>query len=480
MKSFNDYLNEIGEIGYVKEIRYSILYVAGLPTVKPSEIVLFESGEVGQVLSVDAEYAEVIIFSNSIIRVGTRVVRSNELYTLELSDELFERTIDPLGNDLWSKEAVVIHPKDKRYIDSVPSGITERKSITEAFETGVSLIDLIIPLGKGQRELVIGDRKTGKTIFLLQAIATQVQRGTICIYGAIAKRPMEIRRIEEYLKTNKLISKCIIVATSSSDPSGLIFMTPYAAMTIAEYFRDQGKDVLVILDDLSRHAQFYREITLLARRFPGRDSYPGDVFYIHSRLLERAGKFRNGSITCLPVVEAIAGNISGYIQTNIMSMTDGHLFFDTDLFNQGMRPAVNSFLSVTRVGLQAQSEILRDVSRQHTSFLVRLGQLQQLLHFGVEISPEVKNSLALGEKINEFFKQPYEKNIPLAASLYIVAILWSGKWKEKNVGNVRNEVDKIVNRYLTDEAYRQRIERFIAKFQKFDSLILELQTIRTI
>src|SRR3989344_1574978 len=447
MKSFNDYLNEIGEIGYVKEIRYSILYVAGLPTVKPSEIVLFESGEVGQVLSVDAEYAEVIIFSNSIIRVGTRVVRSNELYTLELSDELFERTIDPLGNDLWSKEAVVIHPKDKRYIDSVPSGITERKSISDAFETGVSLIDLIIPLGKGQRELVIGDRKTGKTIFLLQAIATQVQRGTICIYGAIAKRPMEIRRIEEYLKANKLISKCIMVATSSSDPSGLIFMTPYAAMTIAEYFRDQGKDVLVILDDLSRHAQFYREITLLARRFPGRDSYPGDVFYIH---------------------------------TNVMSMTDGHLFFDTDLFNQGMRPAINSFLSVTRVGLQAQSEIVRDVSRKLTSFLVRLEQLRQLLHFGVEISPEGKNTLALGGKINEFFKQPDGKKIPLAASLYIIAILWSGKWKEKNEGNVRNEADKIINRFLTDEGYRQRIERFISKFQKFDSLILELQTIRTI
>jgi len=161
-------------------------------------------------------------------------------------------------------------------------------------------------------------------------------------------------------------------------------------------------------------------------------------------------------------------------------MTDGHLFFDTDLFNQGMRPAVNSFLSVTRVGLQAQSEIVRDVSRKLTSFLVRLGQLQQLLHFGVEISPEVKNTLALGEKINEFFKQPYEKNIPLAASLYIVAILWSGKWKEKNVGNVRNEVDKILNRYVTDEAYRQRIERFIARFQKFDALILELQTIRSI
>lgn len=478
MKSFKDYLDKIGEIGYVSEVRHSILYVTGLPNVKPSEIVIFETGELGQVLSIDQKHCEVIVFSKNAIRVSTSVARTDETFTTLVGEKLLGQTIDPLGVDMWSKQPISESGLTRRPVDITPASITSREPINRPFETGVSLVDLINPLGMGQRELVIGDRKTGKTLFLLQCMLSQTRRGTICIYAAIGKWRLEIKKIEAFLKLNNFYDKSVMVCTSSSSAAGKIFLTPYVAMTIAEYFKDQGKDVLLILDDLTKHAQFYREITLLARRFPGRSSYPGDIFYIHSRLLERGGNFKKGSITVLPVVESVMGDLSGYIQTNIMSMTDGHLYFDSEYFNAGKRPAVNPFLSVTRVGHQAHSPLLRDISRQLSSFLVHLEELSQLMHFGVEISPEVKNALALGERINEFFRQSYERIIPLSVSVFMIGLLWQGKWKELTTSEMRADFDTVLEKYTQKTEFKTTIDTFLKNCNSFDDFLTKLHTIR--
>jgi F-type H+-transporting ATPase subunit alpha len=302
--------------------------------------------------------------------------------------------------------------------------------------TGVALIDLLIPLGRGQRELVIGDRKTGKTSLLLTTIKKQVDEGVIAIYAAIGKKKSEIKKLQEFFTKEKLIDKMIMVATSSYDSPSLIYETPYAAMSIAEYFRDQGVHSLIILDDLSTHAKFYRELSLLSRRFPGRDSYPGDVFYIHSKLLERAGNFKHPkvgevSITCLPVIELVEGDLAGYIATNLMGITDGHIYLDSNIYYQGMRPAVNIPLSVTRVGRQTLGKLPREINKVLMAFLSRYDRLQNLSHFGQELTDDVKKALHLGEMIYAFFKQPYEETIPISVQLVILSMLFQNMIEDK-------------------------------------------------
>ncbi|RJR15960.1 hypothetical protein C4579_01160 [Candidatus Microgenomates bacterium] len=471
MKDFATYLNQTQEVGYVTEVKHTILYVTGLPHAKLSELVIFETGELGQIVSMDRKYAEVILFSRSVVRVGMQVARTGSVASVTLSNNLLGKSLNPLGEQLDGQ--LFNHSKDKvvRQIDVEPLGITERKPVDQPLITGVSLVDLVIPLGIGQRELVIGDRKTGKTVFLLQAMRSQLANNDmICVYAGIAKWRVDIIKLEAFFESSGLKDRSILVSSAASDAPGLIFLTPYTAMTIAEYFRDQGKDVLIILDDLTRHAQFYREITLLARRFPGRSSYPGDIFYVHAKLLERAGNFKKGSITCLPVAESIGGDLSGYIQTNIMSMTDGHIFFDSDYFTAGKRPAINPFLSVTRVGLQAHSQLLRDISRQLSRLLVRLEELSKLMHFGVEISADVKNTLALGERINEFFRQSYERIIPLPMSVMIIAFLWFGRWKELTTPQMRQEMEKAISRYQSDNTYREFIDRILEESKSLSDL----------
>src|SRR5258708_6702594 len=292
------------------------------------------------------------------------------------------QTINPLG-ELLDPSLPFTEPQELRDIDAKPVGISGRQKITSPRVTGISLIDLLIPLGRGQRELIIGDRKTGKTSLLMTTIKKQVSEGVIAIYAAIAKKKSDIKRLQEFFVQEQIMDKVIIVATSSYDSPSLIYQTPYAAMAIAEYFRDQGIHSLLILDDLSTHAKFYRELSLLARRFPGRDSYPGDIFYVHSRLLERGGNFKHKtagevSITVLPVVEIVEGDFTGYISTNVMGITDGHIYLDSNIYYQGMRPAVNIPLSVTRVGRQTVDKLTRDVNKNLTSFLANYEKLQNL------------------------------------------------------------------------------------------------------
>lgn len=483
MQDFESYLKSTEEIGFVDQVHHSIVYAKGLPKARPSEVILFESGEIGQVLSLTSDYVEILLLSKKGARVGTRIVRTDEQLTIPVSRSLLGKTIDPLGFS-GGRRIFKKGEDEMRPIDVVAAGINKRKNINKPIETGVTLVDLVIPLGKGQRELVVGDRKTGKTEFVMQAILSQALKGMVCVYTAIGKRKLDIKNIEKFFLENGIKKNIVVVETSSSDPAGLVFLAPYTAMTIAEYFRDKGEDVLIVLDDLTAHANYYREVTLLARRFPGRSSYPGDIFYIHSRLLERAGNFvfntkdqsgniirREASITCLPIAELVLADLSGYIQTNLMAMTDGHILFDIDLYTQGRRPAVNPFLSVTRVGRQAQTPLFRDINQKITSFLVHLEKLRQFMHFGAELSEETRRTLALGDQIQAFFDQPSDKAIPLNISALNLAAIWGGVWRELDEDNLKKEMNSIINSYLKNRNYENLIDNLIEGSENFESLV---------
>jgi len=316
----------------------------------------------------------------------------------------------------------------------------------------------------------LGDGKIGKTPFLRQVVLSHVVRGGVCVYAAIAKRYHELTRLKAYLEGKQIFGSCVVVATSARDSAGMIVQTPYTAMTVAEYFRDAGKDVLVILDDLSIHAKYYREMMLMAKRFPGRSAYPGDVFYIHAKLMERAGNFTTGSITCLPVAETVQGDISGYIQTNLMSMTDGHIFFDTELYNQGVRPAIDPFLSVTRVGHQAQTPMFKSLSRELSKFLSHYQQTEELLHFGGEMGEEAKQTVALGNKIQVMVNQEGGL-VPKEVVAVVLAGLWGGLWGQDDLPGFQTKFLKLVTEYLTVPEYQRQVNEVVAGVADFEALV---------
>ncbi len=473
MKDFKKYLDQTGEIGYVAKIVHSIVYVKGLPSAQTYEVVLFENGGMGLVLSLRAKYVEVLLLSNKSVEVGQQVARTNELLQVPLGPELLGKMISPLGTSIKGS-TVIAKPAELRPIDSEPMGILGRLEVKRPLETGVKIVDLVVPLGRGQRELVVGDRKTGKTLFLMQTILSQARLGTVCIYASIGKRQSELKGIIKFIKENNITKNTIIVATVAGDPPGLIYLTPYTAMTIAEYFRDQGQDTLVIMDDMSAHASCYREITLLARRFPGRSSYPGDIFYLHAKLMERAGSFEKAAITCLPVAEVAMGDMSGYIQTNLMSMTDGHIYFDIDRYNRGIRPAINPFLSVTRVGLQAQSPLVRDLNRQLSSFLVHLEDLKDFMHFGAEVSESLKNTLNLGARVEALLGQAQLEVIPVNIAIFLLAAIWGGVAKDSGKEQVRALYQKSTERYLNEPEFAKYVNNTLMATPSFSELAIKI------
>jgi F-type H+-transporting ATPase subunit alpha len=459
--NFSDYLEKTKEVGYVEQTSRSIVYVSGLPGAHPSEMVVFEGGGTGEIISLKEDAAEILLFEYFSVSVGARVARTGEILKISVGDFLIGKTVTALGKYPVG-EGTKSAAGEAKVIDITPLGLTEREKVTQPLFTGVSLVDLILPLARGQRELVIGNRRTGKTEFLLQTVLTQARAGTLCIYCAVAKRTVDVEKIKTFLSAMDLWQNTILVVSYASDPIGLIYSGPYTAMTIAEYFRDQGRDTLVIFDDLIAHAKCYREISLLARRFPGRNSYPGDIFYTHSRLIERAGNFKKGSISTLVVAETVLSDISGYIQTNLMSMTDGHLYFDSDLYNQGRRPAINPFISVTRVGRQTQTPLLRDINRKLTRFLVNVAKLHQFMHFGAELSEQVRSELALGEKFTAFFDQGDSETISINTAILVSTLLWGGMWKEETVTEAKIQMKNIMKVYCEDKIFAAEVDKIIS------------------
>jgi len=474
MKDFNAYLKDTNEVGYVDQVNQAILLVSGLPHAKPQEMILFETGETGLVMTLKRDVIEVLLFSRRVVRVGTRAARTSEFLQLGVGDELLGKTLNPLGFSLDQLNPFT-KPVEKRPMYSDPLGIPYRKRISYSCETGNSMVDMVIPLGRGQRQLVIGDRKTGKTNFLLKTVLTQAKKNTICIYAAIGKRKQDIKKIEEFFIKQNIRDRTIIVGTSSFDSVGVIYLTPFSAMTIAEYFKDKGMDVLIVMDDLTTHAKFYREISLLSKRFPGRNSYPGDIFYTHARLLERAGNFKvkdkECSITCLPVVETTEGDLSGYIQTNIMAMTDGHIYFDSELFTKGRRPAVNPFLSVTRVGRQTQSVLHRDINRELLSFLTLFEKMQRFVHFGAELTPTIKSTLSNGDRILAFFQLTSENTVESNLQIFLYCLLWVGLWQGKDILSMKIDMDKIATLYKTNPPIKKHVDEIIGSGKSFNDLL---------
>jgi F-type H+/Na+-transporting ATPase subunit alpha len=459
MKDFQSYLVETGEIGIVQESLSCIVIATGLPHVKPQEIVLFEDGEKGQVLTLRKDTVEILLLTKKSITVGTRITRTNTSMSVSLSLELLGKTVNSIGT-IWGSSPLK-KVDEVRPIEIHPPGLSERIPVEKQMETGVALVDLIVPLGKGQRELVIGDRKTGKTEFLYQTMISQSQRGVISIYAVIGQKQVETLLLDQFLREKNIRESTLIVSSSSSDAPGIIYLTPYVAMTIAEYFRDQGKDVLLILDDMTTHARAYREISLLAKRLPGRGSYPGDIFYAHARLVERAGAFIKGSITCLPVAESVLGDLSGYIQTNLMSMTDGHIFFDIELYNQGNRPAINPFLSVTRVGHQTQGKLERELSNSVSSFLVVYDRMKQFMHFGTEASESARNILAQGTRLDVFLNQGTELIFDLPLSIFIIGCIWSGKINDLSPNDFKKKISLLYTQYKGNPEFKSKIDTVV-------------------
>lgn len=478
MNDFETYLQKSGEVGFIEEVNGSFAYVSGLPTVRPAEMVAFEDGNFGQVLSLSRERCEVLSFAAPFLRVGERVARTNHFLEIAVGEAVLGRTIDPFCRPLdWATPLPAL--TEKRPLEAPPLGIAARKRITRSLQTGVTLVDLLLPLGKGQRELVVGDRKTGKTSFLLQVILTQARQKVVCIYAAVGRKRTDIKKIEEFLRREKINENVVLVAASSQDPPGLIYLAPFTALTLAEYFRDLGRDVLVILDDLSTHAKFYREVSLLGKRFPGRDSYPGDIFYLHSRLVERAGNFLHPSqgevsITCLPVVETIEGDFTGYIQTNLMAMTDGHLYFDSGLFARGRRPAVNPFLSVTRVGRQTQTPVKRDINREVTALLALFEETSGLAHFGLSFSESIKQTMSMGERLYTLFDQPPAKIVPENAQIVLFGLVWSDFWRDKEKEEIQADFAKLLLAYETQKEVRQLFDGLVGQAPTFNQFLVLL------
>jgi len=473
MKSFNYYLDKIGEIGYVEHVTKDVVGVSGLPSAKTEEVIIFETGQTGQVLFLHSDVIEVLLFDEQSVKSGTRAVRTGQRQSIPVGRQYLGHLINPICQPI-NHTGAIDKSEETWFVNIAPPGIEERVSVNKQLQTGVILVDMLIPLGHGQRELVIGDRKTGKTTFLLHTVINQVKKGTICIWAAIGKKRGEIKEIEQYFIQNRVMDKIIIIASSAEDATGLIYLTPYSAVSAAEYFKEQGQNTLVVLDDLTIHAKFYRELSLLSKRFPGRESYPVDVFFTHAALLERGGNFRhNGktvSLTILPIAETNEGDLSGYIQTNLMSMTDGHLYFDKELFSRGRRPAINPFLSVTRVGRQTQTSLYREVSQSLMSFLVEFQKASSFVHFGAELTIEVRELLARGEKIIDFFDHSSEMPIVINPAIFILCCLWQDFWKEE-LSVLRGKWDKIIKDYETDKKFRDKIDGMIEESKSFKELL---------
>lgn len=484
MIDFQTCLDQTKEIGFINSVNNTVISVSGLPHAKPNEIVLLETGDKGYILTLHRELCDVLLFTTNNIKVGIRVVRTNEVLSIPVSDQLLGKTINPFGKCMDPSVLLSEENSFNLIIDNQPLGIGDRKRITQTFETGVAIVDLILPLGQGQRELIIGDKKTGKTVFLQQIMLNQARKGTICIYVAIGKKQLSIKKIEEFMRNQKIVDNCVIVASTAEDAPGVIHMSPYAGMTIAEYFRKQGKNTLVIFDDLTTHAKYYRQVSLLIKRFPGRNAYPGDIFYVHARLLERAGNYlvnqNDGkttecSITCFPVAETVQGDISGYIQTNLMSITDGHLYFDIDLFSKGRRPPVHPFLSVTRVGKQTQNLLRQTLNREILSFMSMYETMQKFTHFGTEISENIASILATGDRINYFFDHISFRVIPTDLQIFLFSLLWIDVWHDKGLEVMKQDMAKIIDSYNSDSSLRDEIKAMLDKCDSFNNLLGEIR-----
>ena len=404
------------EIGVVNWVGDGIANVDGIDHAFYGEIVLFDCGVKGMVQDVRRDEIGVILFGRDTeIKEGSRVVRTGKMAGIPVGDAFLGRIVDALGAPIDGQGDIA--QDGYRPIENPAPSIVDRKSVSVPMETGILSIDSMFPIGRGQRELIIGDRQTGKTSIAMDTILNQKGKDVVCVYVAIGQKASTIAKLVNTLKKNDALDYTIVVAATASDPAPLQYIAPYAGTALAEYFMYQGKDVLIVYDDLSKHAVAYRAISLLLERSPGREAYPGDVFYLHSRLLERAARmsdeYGGGSLTALPIIETQAGDVSAYIPTNVISITDGQIYLETEMFNSGFRPAINAGLSVSRVGGSAQIKAMKKIAAPIRVELAQYRELAAFSQFGSELDADTREKLAQGERIREVLKQPQYQPMPV-------------------------------------------------------------------
>jgi F-type H+-transporting ATPase subunit alpha len=417
---------DVAEVGSIISLGDGIARVHGIENAMAGEMLEFPHGVYGVALNLEEESVGAVLLGEfQEIKEGDTVKRTGRIISVPVGDALLGRVVNALGQPIDGKGPIA----SSQYapIERIAPGVVDRQGVKEPLQTGLKAIDAMVPIGRGQRELIIGDRQTGKTAVALDAILNQKDTGVICIYNAIGQKQSTVAQVVRTLEEADAMRYTIVVASTASDPAPLLYISPYSACTFGEFFRDNGRHALVVYDDLSKHAQAYREISLLLRRPPGREAYPGDVFYLHSRLLERAAKMKKdlggGSLTALPIIETQAGDLSAYIPTNVISITDGQIFLEADLFHQGVRPAINVGNSVSRVGGSAQIRAMRQVAGTLRLDLAQYRELAAFAQFGSDLDKSTQAQLTRGARLVEILKQPQYEPLPVEKQ---VAIIFAG------------------------------------------------------
>jgi len=432
---------DVSEVGSIISIGDGIARVHGVDNAMAGEMLEFPHGVFGIALNLEEDSIGAVLLGEfKEIREGDPVKRTGRIISVPVGEELLGRVVNALGQPVDGKGPLAT--KQFSPIERLAPGVVDRQSVKEPLQTGLKAIDSMVPIGRGQRELIIGDRQTGKTAVAIDTILNQKDTGVICIYNAIGQKQSTIAQVVRTLEENDAMRYTIVVAAAAADPAPLLYISPYSACTFGEFFRDSKRHALVIYDDLSKHAQAYREISLLLRRPPGREAYPGDVFYLHSRLLERAAKLNNefggGSLTALPIIETQAGDLSAYIPTNVISITDGQIFLESDLFHQGVRPAINVGNSVSRVGGNAQIKAMRQVAGTLRLALAQYRALAAFAQFGSDLDKATQEQLTRGARLVEVLKQPQYEPLPVERQVAIIYAGTNGYLDPIPVSEVRN------------------------------------------
>lgn len=451
------------EVGYVTSSRDFLVFLDGMPTVKINDVVISESGKRGWVNSLHKNEAEVLMLDEGVVNPGELFKRSDSRLSIRMGEYLLGRAINPMGVPIDGKSHLASGKDVQSELDRKAPNINMRKFITEQFITGITLIDTLIPIGKGQRELVLGDAHAGKTAFTIDLILNQRDRNVVCIYASIGKPISQLKSLLEVLTDTGAMSYTVVIAASSSESAPLIYLTPRTAFTVAEYFQKSGRDVLLILDDIGSHAKIYREISLLSGKTPGRESYPGDIFYQHSHLLERAGNFKEenggGSITTIPVLEVNLADFATYLPTNLIGMTDGHLLFNSNFRNQGMSPAIDISLSVTRVGRQTQKRVQNLLSSRIRELLARAGELQTISKFSAELPFQTRQTLKQKEILDELLNQENSTRISLSAQIVLLALAFTPLFLDKDAEFIKKSKGIILDAFSKDPTLKSFLEK---------------------
>ncbi|EAH9442030.1 F0F1 ATP synthase subunit alpha [Campylobacter coli] len=437
---------EIEETGKIISVADGVAKVYGLKNIMAGEMVEFDNGDKGMALNLEESSVGIVILGKGEgLKEGTSVKRLKKLLKVPVGEALIGRVVNALGEPIDAKG--VINSNEFRFVEEKAKGIMARKSVHEPLHTGIKAIDALVPIGRGQRELIIGDRQTGKTTVAVDTIISQKGQGVVCIYVAIGQKQSTVAQVVKRLEEHGAMDYTIVVNAGASDPAALQYLAPYTGVTMGEFFRDNAKHALIVYDDLSKHAVAYREMSLILRRPPGREAYPGDVFYLHSRLLERASKLNDelgaGSLTALPIIETQAGDVSAYIPTNVISITDGQIFLETDLFNSGIRPAINVGLSVSRVGGAAQIKATKQVSGTLRLDLAQYRELQAFAQFASDLDEASRKQLERGQRMVELLKQPPYSPLSVEKQVVLIFAGTKGYLDDVAVSKIREFEDGI-------------------------------------